>query len=100
LARSALPFKVSVARFWDSATDIVEMHESCFGGKTFPRKVSAQRVLPLSGPRGDRSGWDPCGGSGRGRRVLLGPPMLGCPGQRGVFPALRLCFCLHSFTCV
>jgi hypothetical protein len=70
-ARSALPFKVSVARFWDSTIDIVEMHESCFGGKTFLRKVSAQRALASSGPRGDRSSRDPCGGSGRGRRVCL-----------------------------
>jgi hypothetical protein len=34
-ARSALPFKVSPARFQGSVIDIVGKHESCFGRKLF-----------------------------------------------------------------
>jgi hypothetical protein len=34
-ARSALPFEVSLAHFWDSVIDIVERHESRFGRKLF-----------------------------------------------------------------
>jgi hypothetical protein len=47
-ARSALPLKVSLARFQDSVIDAVEKREKTFWQKTFPRKIfDAEGVPPF-----------------------------------------------------
>jgi hypothetical protein len=48
-ARSALPFKVSPARFQGSVIDIVGKHRSCFGRKLFLVKNFSEENFDVEG---------------------------------------------------
>jgi hypothetical protein len=64
------------------------------GERDQSRSQAAEAVSRAEASRGVRSGRDPCGGPGRGRRVCPVRPGRGlaaaCPDRRYILPALQL----------